>query len=124
VVIRNAFIRTDLEPDLPAIRGDLVQLQQVLVNLALDGCGTGLTAECQARIFEPFFSSKREGMGMGLPIARSIVDAHGGRLWAVNNADCGATFFFILTATGRGRAAAAPVLEPAPGRGRYWSGAA
>jgi signal transduction histidine kinase len=154
-VIRNAFIRTELEPDLPTIRGDLVQLQQVLVNLALNGLdamrevpapqrrlvmttrragdgvcvgvrdsGTGLTPECQERIFEPFFSSKPEGMGLGLPIARSIVDAQGGRLWAVNNADCGATFFFTLTAMGRGRAAAGPVREPAPGRGRLWSGAA
>ncbi len=149
VVIRNAGIRTELEPDLPAIRGDLVQLQQVLVNLALNGLdamrdvpvghrrllittrragdgvcvgvrdsGTGLTAECQERIFEPFFSSKPEGMGMGLPIARSIVDAHGGRLWAVNNADCGATFFFTLTTTGRDPAAA--VLESTLGRGRGW----
>jgi two-component system sensor kinase FixL len=154
-VIRNAGVRTELEPDLPTIQGDLVQLQQVLVNLALNGLdamrdvpvgqrrllittraagdgvcvgvrdsGTGLTAECQERIFEPFFSSKPEGMGMGLPIARSIVDAHGGRLWAVNNADCGATFFFTLTATGRGPATAVPVLEATPGRGRRWSGAA
>lgn len=154
-VIRNAFIRTELEPDLPTIRGDVVQLQQVLVNLVLNGLdamrevpaaqrrlvittrragdgvcvgvrdsGTGLTAEYRERIFEPFFSSKPEGMGLGLPIARSIVDAHGGRLWAVNNADCGATFFFTLAATGRGRAAAEPVRGPAPGRGRLWSGAA
>jgi signal transduction histidine kinase len=150
-VIRSAVIRTELEPELPAIRGDVVQLQQVLVNLVLNGLdamrdvpaeqrrlvittrragdgvcvgvrdsGTGLTAECQARIFEPFFSTKPEGMGMGLPIARSIVDAQGGRLWAVNNADCGATFFFTLTA---GRAAAVPVLGPATDRGRHWSGA-
>ena len=154
-VIRNAFIRTELEPDLPTIRGDLVQLQQVLVNLALNGLdamrevpvaqrrlvittrragdgvcvgvhdsGMGLTAEGQERIFEPFFSSKPEGMGLGLPIARSIVDAHGGRLWAVNNADCGATFFFTLTAPGHGRVTAGTLREPAPGRGRHWSGAA
>lgn len=135
-VIRNADIRTELEPDVPAIRGDVVQLQQVLVNLVLNGLdamrdvpagqrallittrragdgvcvgvrdsGTGLTAECQERIFEPFFSSKPEGMGMGLPIARSIVDAHGGRLWAVNNPDRGATFFFTLSVAGRGQGA-------------------
>jgi signal transduction histidine kinase len=153
-VIRNADIRTELEPDLPAIRGDLVQLQQVLVNLALNGLdamrdepagqrhllittrragdgvcvgvrdsGTGLTPECLERIFEPFYSSKPEGMGMGLPIARSIVDAHGGRLWAVNNADRGATFFFTLTMTGRGPAALT-ALESAAARGRRRSAGA
>jgi len=80
--------------------------------------GTGLTPEGQERIFEPFFSSKPEGMGMGLPIARSIVDAHGGRLWAVNNTDRGATFFFTLTAASRSRAADLTVLETAATSGR------
>jgi two-component system sensor kinase FixL len=148
-VLRNVCIRTDLEPDVPIIRGDLVQLQQVLVNLVLNGLdamrdtpaghrqllittrragdgvcvgvrdsGTGLTPEGEERIFEPFFSSKPEGMGMGLPIARSIVDAHGGRLWAVNNTDRGATFFFTLTAAGRGRAADLTVLETVATSGR------
>ncbi|HEX6210920.1 MAG TPA: ATP-binding protein, partial [Methylomirabilota bacterium] len=154
-VMRHALLRTELDPDVPPIRGDVVQLQQVVVNLALNGldamrdvpaerrrllittrragdgvcvgvrdAGTGLTSESQERIFEPFFSSKPEGMGMGLPIARSIVSAHGGHLWAVNNPDGGATFFFTLTASGHGQAAAVPVLEPAPERGRRWPGAA
>ena len=154
-VMRHALLHTELEPDLPPIRGDVVQLQQVVVNLALNGldamrdvpaerrrllittrragdgvcvgvgdAGTGLTSASQERIFEPFFSSKPEGMGMGLPIARSIVSAHGGHLWAVNNPDGGASFFFTLTAAGRGQAAAVPVLEPAPERGRRWPGAA
>jgi two-component system, LuxR family, sensor kinase FixL len=149
-VIRNACVCTELEGELPTIRGDVVQLQQVLVNLALNGLdamrdvptshrrllittrragdavcvgvrdsGPGLAPESVERIFEPFFSSKPEGMGMGLPIARSIVDAHGGRLWVVNNADRGATFFFTLTLTGPGLDASP--LEPATGSGRRWS---
>lgn len=150
-IIRNACIRTELEPDLPTIRGDLVQLQQVLVNLTLNGLdamrdtpvgqrclllttrrageavcvgvqdsGTGLVGELQERIFEPFFSSKPDGMGMGLPIARAIVDAHGGRLWAVNNADRGVTFFFTLTRLGSGPAADPATLEAATGPARSW----
>jgi two-component system sensor kinase FixL len=150
-IIRNACIRTELEPDLPTIRGDVVQLQQVLVNLALNGLdamrdtpvgqrclllttrrageavcvgvqdsGTGLVGELQERIFEPFFSSKPDGMGMGLPIARAIVDAHGGRLWAVNNADRGVTFFFTLTRLGSGPAADPATLEAATGPARSW----
>jgi two-component system, LuxR family, sensor kinase FixL len=77
--------------------------------------GTGLVGELQERVFEPFFSSKPDGMGMGLPIARAIVDAHGGRLWAVNNADHGVTFFFTLTRVGSGPAPDQPTLEAVTG---------
>ena len=150
-VIRNACIRTELEPELPTIRGDLVQLQQVLVNLSLNGLdamrdtaagqrclllttrrageavcvgvqdsGTGLIGELQERIFEPFFSSKPDGMGMGLPIARAIVDAHGGRLWAVNNADRGVTFFFTLTRLSSGPAAEPAARAAVTGPGQPW----
>jgi signal transduction histidine kinase len=59
--------------------------------------GPGIDANSLGRVFEPFFSTKREGMGMGLAISRSIIDEHGGRIRALNNADApGATFEFTL----------------------------
>jgi two-component system sensor kinase FixL len=110
------------------VRGDKVQLQQVMINLllnafdALKGApaverevvvraetngagavevairdrGTGLTSDNLDRIFQPFFTTKREGLGMGLAISRSIIEAHGGRLWAENNDGQGATFHFTV----------------------------
>jgi PAS domain S-box-containing protein len=58
--------------------------------------GPGLTVDKLAKIFQPFFTTKGEGLGMGLSICRSIIEAHGGRLWAENNPDRGATFYFTL----------------------------
>jgi C4-dicarboxylate-specific signal transduction histidine kinase len=66
----------------------------VLISVA--DSGIGLKAEDPPRLFEPFYTTKAEGMGMGLAISRSIVEAHGGRLWATPNADLGATFQFML----------------------------
>jgi len=126
-VTRNQVsLRTDLAPDLPRVFGDRVQLQQVLINLIMNGIdamrttndrprellirsekhpegvliqvqdsGTGLDPELADRIFEPFFTTKPEGIGMGLPISRSIVESHGGRLWAESDSK-GALFQFPL----------------------------
>jgi signal transduction histidine kinase len=64
------------------------------LQVAIKDSGPGI--QNPDRIFEPFFTTKGEGMGMGLAICRSIVEAHGGRLWAENNPERGATFFFTL----------------------------
>jgi two-component system sensor kinase FixL len=130
---QNVAVYTDLAPHLPLIYGDDVQLQQVLLNLAVNGCdamagveaierrlflrtecldseevkvsvrdqGCGIPPEKLDRIFEPFFTTKTQGMGMGLAICRTIISAHGGKLWATNNPECGATFQFTLTANSK-----------------------
>jgi signal transduction histidine kinase len=69
---------------------------QSFVLIAVAASGIGLKAENLPRLFEAFYTTKAEGMGMGLAISRSIVEAHGGRLWATPNADLGATFQFML----------------------------
>jgi two-component system, LuxR family, sensor kinase FixL len=68
------------------------------VRIAVRDRGTGLTADRRDTIFRPFFTTKRDGLGLGLSISRSIVEAHGGRLRAENNIDRGATFHFTLPA--------------------------
>lgn len=126
---RDVAVRTELAADLPRADGDPVQLQQVLVNLVMNGCdamdgapgerrltlrtaatpggevevsvadrGRGIPPPDLLRIFDPFVSTKSEGMGLGLAVCRTIVDAHAGRLWAANNADRGASFTFTLPA--------------------------
>ncbi len=122
-------IRTELAEDLPKIMADRVQLQQVFMNLMLNGidamketsggneltiksevgdgqllisvsdAGVGLPPEQADQIFTAFFTTKDNGTGMGLPISRSIIESHGGRLWANANSARGATFQFTLPAT-------------------------
>lgn len=67
-----------------------------VIKVAVRDRGTGLTGDTLEKIFEPFYTTKRDGLGMGLSISRSIIEAHGGRLWAENNPDTGATFYFTL----------------------------
>jgi C4-dicarboxylate-specific signal transduction histidine kinase len=123
---RGVTIRFDTPQRLPPILVDRVQIQQVIVNLLLNSAealestsndhvlsvvvslledeaieiairdsGRGLGAHGE-KVFEPFFTTKRDGLGMGLAISRSIVEAHGGRLWATPNAERGTTFHFTL----------------------------
>src|SRR6202171_6532420 len=122
-------IRTELTEDLPNVMPDRVQLQQVFMNLMLNGIdamketsggseltikseaddgqllisvsdtGVGLPPEQADQIFRAFFTTKDNGTGMGLPISRSIVESHGGRLWATGASGRAATFQFTLPAT-------------------------
>jgi two-component system, LuxR family, sensor kinase FixL len=121
-------LKTELATDLPPVVGDRIQLQQVILNLILNGkdamssiqshprellitsrknnsgeavvavrdSGAGLDPKQVGQIFEPFFTTKAEGMGLGLSISRTIVEAHGGTLWATPNEDKGATIQFTL----------------------------
>jgi PAS domain S-box-containing protein len=125
---RGVALEVDLAPGLPAVPGDRVYLQQVLLNLFLNAmeamaetpaphrrlsvrtarnasgvevsvtdAGPGVPPERLPRLFESFFTTKKDGMGLGLSIARSIVEAHGGRIWAETRAE-GATFRFTVPA--------------------------
>jgi two-component system, LuxR family, sensor kinase FixL len=133
-VTRNRVrLQTELERDLPPVRGDRVQLQQVILNLMMNGIeamnevadrprqmliktqraesgdvlvavrdsGVGLDPQQMNRLFQAFFTTKPQGMGMGLSISYSIIEAHGGQLQATPNPDHGATFHFTLPVDGR-----------------------
>jgi PAS domain S-box-containing protein len=130
----DVHVRLDLGINLPSIVGDRVQLQQVIINLAMNGIdamhvdigrareliiksenngdgvliqvrdtGIGLNADQVDRIFEPFFTTKPQGIGMGLSISRSIIESHGGRLWA-EPIFYGAIFQITLPANPSGQA--------------------
>ncbi len=128
-VLRACQVQISLEADLPRIDGDPVQLQQVLLNLVLNGFdamsdtpvdlrkvmiatesngdrtirvsvrdhGSGIPEPLRERLFAPFFTTKTEGLGMGLAIVRSIIESHGGMIEAENAAGGGALFHFTLS---------------------------
>jgi PAS domain S-box-containing protein len=124
----NIIVSTDLALDLPRVVADRVQLQQVLMNLMINGIeamkgidrareltvtsrraearrvlvsvndtGVGLSPQLKEQIFNAFFTTKAHGIGMGLRISRSIIESHGGRLWADENSPHGASFCFTLS---------------------------
>jgi PAS domain S-box-containing protein len=126
---RNVMVVTDPDPNLPLVRGDRIQLQQVVMNLMLNAfeameelprasrrirmrtflkesaitvavsdTGCGVAAGDIEKIFNPYHTSKPQGMGMGLAICRGIIHRHQGRIWVENNGDGGATFYFTLPA--------------------------
>lgn len=125
--VRNSIIKTELNVNLPLVRGDRIQLQQVFLNLIsnsfdamesnkggreivirtsrkdtdtiiveVQDSGCGISAHHLSKLFTRFFTSKPDGLGMGLSISRSIVEAHGGRLDVRNNPDRGVTFYFTI----------------------------
>jgi PAS domain S-box-containing protein len=132
VVHHRIALQLRLASGLPPVLGDRVQLQQVLINLVINGiqamadvgadprellieshrdndehlvvavqdCGPGIDPANADRLFDAFFTTKSNGMGMGLSICRSIIEDHGGRVWASSNAGHGATFQFSLPSMG------------------------
>jgi C4-dicarboxylate-specific signal transduction histidine kinase len=131
VVLNGVSVRTTLAEDLPLVRGDRIQLQQVMLNLivnaveamsahgagardllissaktksggvlvAVQDCGPGVDPEDLERIFDAFYSTKTDGLGMGLSICRTIIEAYGGRLWATRGVPRGTIFQFTLPAS-------------------------
>jgi signal transduction histidine kinase len=128
VLRKGVILRMELADDLSPVLGDRVQLQQVILNLMMNGAeamdtvidrprellirsshdendqvrvtvrdlGRGIEAQNLEKIFNPFYTTKSQGMGMGLAISRSIIEAHGGKLWGTPNDGTGATFQFKL----------------------------
>jgi C4-dicarboxylate-specific signal transduction histidine kinase len=124
---RRVIVNSNLSDNIPVVIGDNVLIQQVLLNLMMNACdadvnteqrqihihtlwngtavqvaisdqGTGIASDDIERVFEAFFTTKPQGMGLGLAICRTIIHAHKGQLWAENNNDGGASFCFTLPA--------------------------
>jgi len=125
---QGVFLRFKLDPTCDLVLADRVQIQQVLVNLfrnaleamatsthreliasntraaddmieiAVSDTGSGFAVDALANLFQPFFTTKETGMGVGLSISRTIIETHGGRMWAETNKSGGATFRFTLPA--------------------------
>jgi signal transduction histidine kinase len=136
-VRKGVAIRMDLAANVPPVSGDRIQLQQVILNLVMNGIeamdtitdrpremlirscehesnqllvavqdsGVGIDSQNLEKIFDAFYTTKPQGMGMGLAICRSIIETHGGRLWATATKDRGATFRFTLPTGGETGAA-------------------
>src|SRR5208283_2848720 len=68
------------------------------VRIAVSDCGVGIAPDKLEQVFEPFYSTKPHGMGLGLSVCRTIISAHGGKLWAANGAARGAVFYFTIPA--------------------------
>jgi PAS domain S-box-containing protein len=126
IVINNISLSTPLDEEILLVKGDRIQLQQVVLNLILNSfeavknvdskrltirtaqqnekfitvsaedSGTGIDDKNMSLIFNPFFTTKKEGLGMGLSINKAIIESHEGSLWAENNSNKGATFYFTL----------------------------
>ena len=129
IITRGVTATGIIEPSLPLVMADRVQIQHVLLNLVLNACesmsekeaagrllsinasaagtdvcfsvrdsGVGIRADLIDQLFDPFVTTKAEGLGLGLSIARTVVETHGGRIWAENGDECGAMVSFLLPA--------------------------